>query len=188
VRTSLNARLDWLTNVGDAREARDGAPDPGHGYLPQAYDQLEAVLRRAGRESDARCVAIEKQRRRRRKLNHPTKAFNWLADKLVGYGYRTWKAAVGLVLLWALSAVIFAIARASHDMQAIEPSNELPHFHPWPYAVDTVAPIAPIVSFGQESARTPKSLALAWWAFALLMGWLLTTAVVAALTARLVRV
>jgi hypothetical protein len=50
------ARLRWLER------------NPG-GYSPQLYEQLAAAYRRAGRDDDARKVAIKKQRRRRQTLN-----------------------------------------------------------------------------------------------------------------------
>jgi hypothetical protein len=76
---SARQRLDWL-----ARNPR--------GYSPQPYEQLAAVYRRAGRDSDARTVAIAKQRARRRTLALPGRLWSLLLDGLVGYGYRTWLA------------------------------------------------------------------------------------------------
>ena len=52
---STSQRLGWL-----ARHQR--------GYSPQPYEQLAAVYRRAGRDQDARTVAIAEQRVRRRTL------------------------------------------------------------------------------------------------------------------------
>ena len=182
----LTARLDWLTEAGDRNPeaADDEVPESGKGYLPQAYDQLEAVLRRAGREKDARHVAIEKQRRRRKSLSLPGQAFSLAADLLVGYGYRTYRAAAALTLLIAASMLVFALADRAGDMQPLKAQAEAPEFHWWLYALDAVLPI---VSFGQEGAWSPQGLALAWYACAVIMGWLLATAVVAALTASLFR-
>jgi hypothetical protein len=68
-------RLCWL--AGDVE-----------GYLPEPYEQLAAAYRRAGREDDARKVAIAKQRRRRQTLNLSGKAWNSILHWTVGYGYR----------------------------------------------------------------------------------------------------
>jgi hypothetical protein len=73
---SARQRLGWL-----ARNPR--------GYSPQPYEQLAAVYRRAGRDQDARTVAIAKQRARRRTLGLPGRLWSVLLDGLVGYGYRT---------------------------------------------------------------------------------------------------
>jgi hypothetical protein len=80
---SAKQRLAWLR--------RD--PD---GYSPQPYEQLTAVYRRAGRDQEARTVAIAKQRARRHTLGLPGRLWSLLLDGLVGYGYRTWLAAVWL--------------------------------------------------------------------------------------------
>ena len=66
------------------------------GYSPQPYEQLAAVYRRAGRDQDARTVAIAKQRARRRTLSLPGRLWSLLLDGLVGYGYRTWVAGLWL--------------------------------------------------------------------------------------------
>jgi hypothetical protein len=182
----LTARLDWLKEAGDRdpEAAGDKVPESGKGYLPQAYDRLGAVLRRAGREKDARLVAIEKQRSRRDTLSPPGKMFSLIADVLVGYGYRTWKAAAALALLIAASMIVFALADRADDMQRLRAQAEAPEFHWWLHALDSVLPI---VSFGQEAAWSPQGFALAWYACAVIMGWVLATAAVAALTASLFR-
>jgi hypothetical protein len=69
-RSPVNAgqRLDWLRR------------DP-NGYAPQPYEQLTAAYRRAGREEDARQVAIAKQRARRRTLPAPGKGVESAAGR-----------------------------------------------------------------------------------------------------------
>jgi hypothetical protein len=59
---SARQRLDWL-----GRNPR--------GYSPQPYEQLASVYRRAGRDQDARTVALAKQRARRRTLPLPARAW-----------------------------------------------------------------------------------------------------------------
>ena len=79
---SAAARLRWLDR------------DP-NGYTPQPYEQLVGAYRRAGRDDDARKVAIAKQLRRRETLNWPGKVWNSLLRWTVGYGYRTGRLACG---------------------------------------------------------------------------------------------
>jgi hypothetical protein len=164
------ARLDWL------------ARDPT-GYLPGPYEQLAAAFRRAGHEPDARRVLIAKQRHRRTRLSFPARAWSWLLDGLVGYGYRTWQAALWLV--GALIASSVAISAAyPQQFTAAAPSQPVPDFQPVIYALDA---LLPVVDLYQQAAWIPQGW-VRWvvWS-AVLAGWILTTAVVAALTGLLKR-
>ncbi len=160
------ARLSWL-------EHSEG------GYTPQLYEQLAGVYRRAGRDDDARQVAIAKQRRRRAELNWPGRAWNSLLRWTVGYGYRTWQAAVWLLGFLIIGWVVFGTAYPRHMIPAGQPGEPLPHFQPLIYALDT---LLPVVNLHQQENWIPRGLAQ-WWAWlSILAGWVLTTAVVAALT------
>jgi hypothetical protein len=156
---SVRDRIRWLArHVG--------------GYTPQVYDQLAAAYRRAGDEQAARRVGISKQWRRRSPLN----PLNWLLYATVGYGYRTWLAAVWLVILLVPGSRVFTVANAHHLMQA---DPNAPAFHPVAYTLDL---LLPVINLGQRVAFTPRSWAL-YWSWALIgAGWILTTAVVTALT------
>jgi hypothetical protein len=160
------ARLRWLNR------------DPA-GYAPQPYEQLVAVYRQAGRDDDARKVAIAKQRRRREELNWPGKVWNSLLRWTVGYGYRTWQAGLWLLGLLAVGAAIFACAYPSDMALAKKQGDPLPAFQPWIYSLDV---LLPVVNLHQEEFWIPQGVAR-WWAwFSILAGWLLTTVVIAALT------
>jgi hypothetical protein len=98
---SAHQRLGWIH--------RD--PD---GYGPQPYEQLVAVYRRAGRDQDARIIAIAKQRARRRTIPLPAKAWSLLLDALVGYGYRTWLAGVWLLGFMLAGWVVFDLAHPTY--------------------------------------------------------------------------
>jgi hypothetical protein len=161
---SIRDRMRWLARHID-------------GYTPQVYDQLSAAYRRAGDEEAARRVGIRKQWRRR----SPYNPLNWLLYATVGYGYRTWLAAAWLVILLLLGSRAFTVANAHHLMQA---DPNAPAFHPIAYTLDL---ILPVVNLGQRVAFTPRSWAL-YWSWALIgAGWILTTAVIAALTGILKR-
>lgn len=163
-RISVRDRIHWLARHID-------------GYTPQVYDQLSAAYRRAGDAQAARRVGIRKQWRRRSPFN----PLNWLLYATVGYGYRTWLAAVWLVILLLVGSRAFTIAGAHHLMQA---DPNAPAFHPIAYTLDL---LLPVVNLGQRVAFTPRSWAL-YWSWALIgAGWILTTAVVAALTGILKR-
>lgn len=161
---SVRDRLHWLT--------RDTA-----GFFPQVYDQLAAAYQRTGHLSEARRVAICKQWRQRSRLS----PLNWLMYATVGYGYRTWLAAVWLAALAMLGTRVFTLANARHLMQA---SPGAPAFHPIAYALDLVVPV---INLGQRNAYTPQGWALPWSWILICAGWILTTAVVTALTGVLSR-
>jgi len=169
---SARQRLDWLTRNPD-------------GYNPQPYEQLAAVYRRAGRDQDARTVAIAKQRVRRRTLGLPMRLWSLLLDGLVGYGYRTWLAGAWLLGFWLIGWAVFDRAHAHQNLVlATKPGESHPSYHGAAYALDT---LLPVVDLHQQAVWIPRGGAQ-WWAWAsILAGWILTTAVVAALTGLLKR-
>jgi hypothetical protein len=164
----VKARLGWLTRDQD-------------GYSPQLYEQLAAVYRRTGHEDEARRVAIEKQRRRRSTLKPQGRAWNWLLYLTVGYGYRTWQAAVWLLGLLLVGTWVFDRA---YPVSMVPAKQPVPPFHALVYTLDV---LLPIVDLGQQSAWQPRGAALRWLWVLIGAGWVLTTAVVAGLTGILKR-
>jgi hypothetical protein len=168
---SVRRRLDWL------------ASNP-RGYSPQPYEQLAAVYRRAGRDQDARTVAIARQRVRRRTLSLPGRLWSVLLDGLVGYGYRTWMAGLWLLGFWLVGTIVFAVAHGAELLTAAKAARELQHFNPVVYALDV---LLPIVNLGQDGGWVPHRWAAVCYWLLTLAGWVLTTAVVAALSGLLKR-
>jgi hypothetical protein len=158
---------------GDIKErilTRDAA-----GYSPEIYDQLVAAYRRAGRDEAARQVAIAKQWRRRKALGPAGKLLNWLLYLTVGYGYRTWLAAIWLAGLLACGMWIFD---AAYPAGMVRADDNGPAFHALAYTLDV---LLPIVDLGQQNAWQPHGATMYWsWAF-MGAGWVLTTAVAAGL-------
>jgi len=153
------SRLQWLSQ------------DP-EGYRPQPYEQLATHYRQIGHEADARTVLLAKQRRRRRQLSPPAMAWGLLQDLLVGYGYRPGRAALWLLGLTALGSVVFHFHPPTSGRGGVA-------FNPLIYTLDV---LVPIVNFGQETAFGFTGNAR-WLAYLLaILGWLLFTAVAAALT------
>jgi hypothetical protein len=172
------SRLEWVEQ-GERQWVEQG----GRPYLPDAYDQLEMVFRQTGREDDARKVAMAKQRRRRNQLKLPGRVWNRFLAWSVGYGYMTWLALLWLAAVVLVGFVAFEIAAPEH-MKPLKSAEASPDFHAWLYSLDAVLPL---VKLGQEEFWTPTGLFLGWYVFSVLAGWVLVTAVLAALTAALFR-
>jgi hypothetical protein len=167
-RVGVRDRLGWLRRHQD-------------GYTPQPYEQLAAAYRRDGRDEAARRVLVAKQWRRRGRLN----PWNWLLYATVGYGYRTWLAALWLLLaLWAGTRALDQAQQAGLLAPAKDNPSQQSTFHPLTYALDL---LLPIVNLGQEGAWIPRGWAERWTWGLVLAGWVLTTAVVAGLTGVLKR-
>ncbi|MQA82912.1 MAG: hypothetical protein GEV10_31410 [Streptosporangiales bacterium] len=151
------------------------------GYAPGPYDELAAAYRRAGYGERARRVSLEKQWCRRSKLNVFGKAWNWFLWATVGYGYRTWLAAVWLAAILVLGSLVFAVL---HPAELHPAGAGTPAFNAFAYTVDVLLPVGDL---GQQAAWQAEGAAV-WWSFGLaLAGWLLVTAVVAGLTNALSR-
>ena len=79
---------------------------------------------------------------------------------------------------------VFDRAHANQELMLAKPSEAHPGFHGAVYALDN---LLPVVDPRQQAVWIPKG-AVQWWASAsILAGWVLTTAVVAALTGLLKR-
>ncbi len=92
-RKAVKRQIQWLQ--------RQGGP-----FHHQPYEQLAAVLRRDGRESDARTVLVAKAKRQARQthMTFPARCWHGFLGLVIGYGYHPWRAlgiSFGLVLLGA---------------------------------------------------------------------------------------
>jgi len=153
-------RLGWLTR------------DRG-GYVPGAYEQLDSMYQRLGDGEQARVIRLAKQRRRRQTLPPATRAWGYLQDWTVGYGYRPGRAAADLMLPWVAGSLAFSL---HHPPPAVGADPRT--FQPVIYALGL---LLPVVDFQQEDTFTPQG-AQSWLAFLLIAaGWILTTTVAAAI-------
>jgi hypothetical protein len=139
-------------------------------YSPGPYEQLAAALRAGGEDADAREVLLAKQRRRRETLPPAGKAWGYLQDVTVGYGYRPGRAAIWMALLWAFGALYFS----GHPAPVSADSGAHPHWSPPLFALDL---LLPVIDLGQENAW--RLSGTAQWTAALLsiLGWVLATSV-----------
>jgi hypothetical protein len=162
-------RLDWLRrHQGD--------------YVPQPYEQLAAVYRRAGDHEGARTVAIAKQQVRRAQVKGwarwPSRAWSGFLRWTIGYGYRPGLVLPYLIALFAVGWLVFDYAHPAH-LRPAKSGSEQPEFHPARYTLDLLLPVA---NLKHRDAFVPHGY-VGWWAFGLsVAGWLLAAVVVAGLT------
>jgi hypothetical protein len=171
-------RLNGLTYADlqpylPARQRLDILRRDQDGYQPQPYEQLAASYRSLGNEDQARTVLLAKQRRRREEVQIPARAWGYLQDIAIGYGYRPARALVWLIVLIALTTAYFTVF-PPHASAATH--QQLP---PIIYAFYVVVPF---LNIGQ-SAPFPADTTGQWivW-IAQLAGWILATTVIAGVT------
>ncbi len=173
---SVDERLAWIGR------------DP-FGYSPGVYKHLADTLRRVGDDSGSKRVQIasERMRRRRPRANRMSRvaaatisgAMRWT----VGYGYRPWLAIAWLVaLIGAASTVLWKLPGRPADY-FVKTSGAPEPFNPLLYAVDTVLPF---IDFGY-ARWVPTGNAQVIAVSLVALGWVLATAVVAALAGLLRR-
>ncbi|MFE9254600.1 oxidoreductase [Streptomyces sp. NPDC006879] len=154
----LARRLEWLAAA---------TPE----YSPEPYERLAAVLRGSGEDADARAVLLAKQRRRRETLPVAARAWGYLQDWAVAYGYRPGRAALWMAVLWAAGALAFSGLHPA----AIK-TDEHPQWNAPLFALDL---LLPVIGLGQDGYWRLEG-AWQWLAAALvLLGWILATTVAA---------
>ncbi|MGW3426527.1 membrane-associated oxidoreductase [Streptomyces melanosporofaciens] len=157
--------------VNDRLELLSRDPD---GYRPQPYQQLATVYQSIGQDRDARTVLLTRQRHRRTTLPWYARAWGYVQDATVGYGYLPERAAVWLLALLAAGTTVFALHRPHPPSGTAHPV-----FNPVMYSLDL---LLPVIDFGQERAFQPTG-PTQWIAWLLIGGgWLLATALAAGVT------
>jgi hypothetical protein len=158
-------RVEWLRRDVD-------------GYLPQNYETLAGMYRRHGDDVGARTVLLQRERQHREQLPWYGRAWSWLQEVTVGYGYRPLRAGAWLVAFLAIGTLIFglrhppALAGVPH-----------PGFNPLIYSLDL---LVPLVNFGLRGAYDPQG-AQRWLAYLLIaVGWIFVTTIAAGI-ARVLR-
>lgn len=160
-RESVARRVDWVRRTP--------------GYSPQPYEQLAGWYRKVGHDDDARRVLLEKQRHRRRLLRPAARAWGYVLDATVGYGYRPWLAGVWLLGLILLGTLVFD----ANDPTPVKQGEGAP-FQPLVYTLDLLIPIG---GLGQRANWYWTDGGPQWLAYGLIAaGWMLTTAVLAGVT------
>ena len=222
----LDQRLTWIGSLpepepspGMIRKLRDAIVDlaatrrgredmrtwrkdrKDFGFTPQPYEQLATVYQQAGHDSEARAVAIARRRDLRRygTITRRRAFGNWLLDKTIQYGYQTWRAVVGIAVLYVVIFLLFLYAQHRGGLMvpvgstaglpappdAAHCMSDYPCYYPAGYAIDTVIPL---VNVHQASNWAPDgSRPFGWlWVYAswagTVFGWAFATLAVAGYT------
>jgi hypothetical protein len=173
---SLVERINWLRDQPD--------------WNVQPYEHTARIFRAAGYEADAQKILIDKYRqlRKQRRLSRPAAVKNWLLDYLLGYGYRTWRPLIPMVVMLAIGSWIFQKATDAHVLVAKD--RDRTEFNRYAYSIDA---FVPLVNLKQREAfayvrpeGTAQGSSVAWfqsyfWLHTAL-GWILTTLAAAGLS------
>jgi hypothetical protein len=189
---SVQQRLGWIRSQYQGDTPADFATQP--------YEQLAAMYRQAGQDTEAREVAIAKRRDLRKygNLSWYRKLGNAFLDKTIRYGYQTWRAAAGLAVVF-LAFLVLSLIGQHHQVivptgaikglhpvpTATQCTSTYPCFYPFGYTIDTVIPIINVhqAEFWGPDGHAPFGwlwVAGAWAATA--AGWALATLLVAGYT------
>ena len=125
-------------------------------FATQPYEQLAAVYRQAGQDTQARKVAIARRADLRRygNLNPYRKVGNWLLDKTIKYGYQAWRAGVGLAVVFVVFGCLSVLAQHHH---LIVPVGDTAGLHPVPSATDAPAATRASTRSATPSIRSSRS-------------------------------
>jgi len=193
---TVTQRLGWIRS----QYSQDNLTGRWVGFNPQPYEQLAAVYRKAGRDSDARIINIARRADLRRygNLGRYRKFGNRLLDWTIKYGYQTWRAAAGLAAVFVVFLVLSIVAQ--HQQRIVPTGNiqglhavpsatkctsDYPCFYPLGYTVDTVIPI---INVHQADHWGPDGHARWGWVWisatwiATGLGWSLATLLAAGYT------
>jgi hypothetical protein len=132
--------------------------------------------RSVGRDNDARHLAIAEQQARGADFSWWwRRPLHWLWGALTGYGYQSWRAAGLLAGLFLIGVWVFART----DM-VLARTPEVYAFNPWVYSADVLIPLIDLKQAAQWAPATDGGL---WWMwFLIAAGWVLSLALVAAVS------
>ena len=174
---TVKQREQWLSR---AMEASRRKPDGDHdGYVPQPYEQLAAVYKRAGDDRAAHAIQLAKYRQRNKVISWRrwhAKLWNYIQDAAIGYGYRPTRAFVLLLVLFTAGVVLFRYVSTPYSITSGHHTFTLNNSVA--YTLDLILPASAL----QERQVWQSSNGLGEVAAASLVvfGWVLTATVFAA--------
>jgi len=193
---------EWIrTQYQAGQHKRDKHKKAKHtDFAAQPYEELAAMYRERGQDSEAREVAIARRSDLRTygSLSWYRWFGNWFLDQTIKYGYQTWRAGIGLAIVFVAFLVLSIIGQHRHvivpvgSTTGLKPvptattcTSDYPCFYPFGYTVDTVIPI---INVHQADYWGPDANASAGWLWvvgawgATAAGWALATLLVAGYT------
>ena len=191
----VDQRLEWLRS-----QYPSAFPGAQAVFATQPYEQFAAVCRRVGQDTAARQVAIARRSDLRKygNLKPYRKVGNWLLDKTIKYGYQTWRAGVGLAVVFGVFLALSILGQHQHvmvpvgDIKGLHPvpsatqcTSNYPCFYPVGYTINTVIPL---INVHQAEYWGPDGHAAWGWLWvgsawaATGLGWALATLLVAGYT------
>jgi len=157
-------------------------------YDPQAYDTLASALQSMGRENDATRVLIAKADDRRRAQGIMASLLGMPYRFLVGNGFRTWWAAVWIILVTLAGTVIFNNAYQHGELARVKPASQAMPFQPFVYSLDVLLPIVNLGEADSYAPTAPQASAVRAYLWVQTgIGWVLATALAASAGAALRR-
>lgn len=174
---TVKQREQWLTRAMETSRRKLGGDRDG--YLPQPYEQLAAVYRRAGDDQAARRIQLAKYRRHDRVTGWRrwhVKLWNLVQDGVIGYGYAPMRALAWLVGLFVLGVLLFRYGATPYSVASGHRSFTLSNSVG--YTLDLLLPASAL----QERQVWQSSSGLGEVAASglVVFGWLLTATVFAA--------
>jgi hypothetical protein len=162
---SARSRVAWLRRDVD-------------GYLPRNYETLAAMYRKLGDDASARVVLLARERERRQLLPWYGRAWSWLQEVTVGYGYRPLRAAAWVAVFLGLGTLSFGVHHPPPLAGAPHPA-----FNPFIYTIDLLVPLVNLGLRGSYDPQGPQR----WISYFLIaVGWVFVTTIAAGI-ARVLR-
>ena len=174
---TVKQREQWLSRAMEASKRKPGGDHDG--YVPQPYEQLAAVYRRAGDDRAAHSIQLAKFRQRNRVIGWRrwySKLWNYIQDGVIGYGFRPTRAFLWLLVLFAAGAVLFRYVSTPYSIASGHRSFTLSDSVG--YTLDLILPASAL----QERQVWQSSNGLGEVAASglVVFGWVLTATVFAA--------
>ncbi|MGO9244468.1 MAG: hypothetical protein ACLQDC_06815, partial [Verrucomicrobiia bacterium] len=161
---------------------------PRDQFLPQPYEQLASVLKKAGRDEDAREILIAKNEDRAGRTKLLVGEWWWYGffGKAIGYGYRPVRALKISILVIAVGFVIFRFGRKAGLLTRTEGATREGHvkFNAFFYSLETFVPLVNLHLaehwLPDADRRMGSALRFYRWIH-IIAGWILTTLLLGAL-------
>ncbi len=197
----IDAKIEWLRLQGGQ-------------FHFQPYEQLVAFLRTHGRDADAKTVFVAKARDRAKlsEMAFLERCWHWFLGKMIGYGYRPWRALIISVVVIAFGSLTFEIGHENKIIRATKlvelvvrgdtdsserfrVSEDYPKFNALVYSLDMFVPLVDLrqASYWLPSAPGPSEaertlmpidvrLLRLYMWFHILAGWVLSSLLVVGLS------